>query len=276
MKFKYLGTAAAEGWPALFCHCPACEKARAAGGRNIRTRSQAIIDDKLLIDFPADTYMHVLYLGLDLANVTTCIVTHDHSDHFYPADFEMRRQGFAYFTLESLLTVYGTQPAGTKIQGIIDRYDLTQQGRVAFQLVTPYKPFTADGYTITPLKADHDPRCDPVIYLVSDGSKTILYANDTGYFLPETWDYLEQQRPYLDFISLDCTTGIQPCRNNHMSLETTVEVKRRLEQIGCVDTHTVCCVNHFSHNGKATYDEMVPLAMQQGFLVSYDGMEIEL
>src|SRR5450759_3362266 len=110
MKFKYLGTAAAEGWPAMFCTCDHCMRAKTVGGRNIRTRSQAIIDDKLLIDFPADTYLHVLYQGLDLTKVSSCIITHDHSDHLYPADFEMRRKGFAYLPSESPLTIYGTEP----------------------------------------------------------------------------------------------------------------------------------------------------------------------
>ena len=31
MKFKYLGTAAAEGWPAMFCSCDACNRARTSG-----------------------------------------------------------------------------------------------------------------------------------------------------------------------------------------------------------------------------------------------------
>ena len=60
MKIKYLGTAAAEGVPALFCRCPVCEKSRSAGGRNIRSRSQAIIDDTLLIDYPPDSFMHFI------------------------------------------------------------------------------------------------------------------------------------------------------------------------------------------------------------------------
>jgi len=34
MKVKILGTAAAEGWPALFCRCPACQRARKLGGKN--------------------------------------------------------------------------------------------------------------------------------------------------------------------------------------------------------------------------------------------------
>jgi len=60
MKLQYLGTAAAEGIPAVFCECENCIKSKLSGGRNIRTRSQALIDDCILIDFPQDTYMHYL------------------------------------------------------------------------------------------------------------------------------------------------------------------------------------------------------------------------
>ena len=54
MKIQFLGTAAAEGIPALFCQCPVCRQARAAGGKEIRTRSGAIIDGKLKLDFGYD------------------------------------------------------------------------------------------------------------------------------------------------------------------------------------------------------------------------------
>ena len=56
MIVKYLGTGAAEGIPAVFCHCNICKHARQKKGRNIRTRSQALIDGKLLIDFGPDTF----------------------------------------------------------------------------------------------------------------------------------------------------------------------------------------------------------------------------
>lgn len=55
MKIQFLGTAAYEGIPAMFCQCEQCNTARKRGGKNLRTRSQALIDGKLLIDFPADT-----------------------------------------------------------------------------------------------------------------------------------------------------------------------------------------------------------------------------
>ena len=50
MVFRYLGTAAAEGIPAYFCGCDNCKKARLIGGRAVRSRPQAIVDGRLLID----------------------------------------------------------------------------------------------------------------------------------------------------------------------------------------------------------------------------------
>lgn len=275
MKLKYLGTGAAEGVPGLFCSCDTCMRTAAAGGRNIRSRSQSVIDDRLLIDFPADTYMHVVCNGLDLRQVNTCIITHSHSDHLYPADLEMRREGFAYLDKDEPLTVYGTAPAGRGCDALIERYGLEKTGRVIFRQITPFTQFEADGYTITPLKADHDMSTDPVIYIVSKGGKTLLYAHDTAYFLPETWAYLEREKPKLDFVSLDCTYGITDHTVSHMGIKTDVKVRDRLKKFGCAGESTRFCLNHFSHNGKATYDEMVPIAGKNGFLVAYDGMTVE-
>ncbi len=162
LKFRYLGTAAAEGWPAMFCECDHCKRAVKSGGRNIRTRSQAVIDEKLLIDFPADTYMHVLNFGLDLTKIHSCIITHNHSDHFYPADFEMRRKGFAHLSCERPLNVYGTNPAANQAMEIINEYSLNEEKRVIFNKISAFVPFDVQGYIITPLAANHAERCEPV------------------------------------------------------------------------------------------------------------------
>ena len=58
MKITYYGTSASEAWPALFCECEACRLARKYGGKNVRSRSQTLIDDTLLLDFPPDTNYH--------------------------------------------------------------------------------------------------------------------------------------------------------------------------------------------------------------------------
>ena len=91
MKLTYLGTAAAEGFPAVFCNCAYCNEARTLGGKNIRTRSQALINEDLLIDLPADTYFHFLQNGIRGDQIAYLLVTHAHSDHFYPAELESAR-----------------------------------------------------------------------------------------------------------------------------------------------------------------------------------------
>ena len=58
MKLTYHGTAAAEAFPGMFCTCDTCERARKAGGRNIRGRSQALVNDDLLIDFLLQLLFH--------------------------------------------------------------------------------------------------------------------------------------------------------------------------------------------------------------------------
>lgn len=122
MKLKYLGTAAAEGWPALFCHCEACKKARKLGGKNIRTRSQAIVDNRLLIDFCADTYMHVLQQGLPLEDIHHVIMTHSHNDHLYVSDLINVGEPYAHGVTEPL-TLYGSEAVGEKIQLILKLED---------------------------------------------------------------------------------------------------------------------------------------------------------
>ena len=86
MKLHLLGTAGYEGWPAVFCGCAACRRARQAGGKNLRTRSNALIDDVYKIDLGPDTFHHALTYGLDLSKLEHIIATRPIPDHFYPAE----------------------------------------------------------------------------------------------------------------------------------------------------------------------------------------------
>src|SRR3954447_11821737 len=81
MKLLLMGTAAAEGWPAPACDCDGCREARRRGGPNIRSRSGALLDDDVKIDFSPDTVSQVQRLGRTLTSVRTIVFTHEHSDH---------------------------------------------------------------------------------------------------------------------------------------------------------------------------------------------------
>lgn len=279
MKIRFLGTAAAEGIPALFCKCNTCRIARERGGKNIRTRSQAIIDGKLLIDFPADTYFHAITHGIELSDIEHCIITHSHSDHLYPNDIVMRIPGNTAHGNKSNLNFYGSAGVMLKIGGYLHSIREKIDDYASINPIEPYAPYKIGEYTVTALEARHDVTSHPLVYIISDGSgKSLLYGHDTGYFLPKVWEYLEKEKPYFSFVSLDCTAANIPEMgyNSHMNLNDNVKVRERLVSIGCADSKTVFCSNHFSHNGKdVLYEEFSALAKQNGFLTSYDGFEIE-
>ncbi|MBQ8510926.1 MAG: hypothetical protein IJ493_13575 [Clostridia bacterium] len=275
MEIQFLGTAAAEGIPALWCDCERCRKSRKVGGRALRTRSQALIDGTLLIDFPADTYAHILQNGIDLLNVTDCIVTHTHSDHLYPTDIAMLKKGFSHVSEGFHLTFHGSAKVGERVSPQIAG-QLEKEGTCSFHEVKAFEPFAAGKYTITPLTAIHDPNAGPLFYQISDGEKTMIYGHDTHFFHDDVWAYWEKTHPHFDLVSLDCTNACLPLNYvGHMGLAENVQVKEKMLELGLADDKTIFICNHFSHNGThAAYDDFVPIAAKEGFGVSYDGMKV--
>lgn len=284
MKLKYLGTAAAEAVPAFFCSCDVCEKSRKAGGRNIRSRSQALINDDLMIDFNPDTYMHMIAHNVDLRKLKTVLITHGHEDHLYPPELSNRASPVtAHFPNDGKdkvpLDVYISGNSLKILNKILKITRTKPKDKKAFKCnkLVFFKPFETAGYTVTALKAHHAKYLDPAFFIVQKDGRTLLYANDTGYFPKETWEYLESSGVKFDFVSLDCTSTKKGRENGtHMDLATCCKVKDRLLSNKNADEKTVFCLNHFSHNGGYTYDELVPIAKEKGFLVSYDGMECEI
>ena len=274
MKIKYLGTAAAEGIPALFCTCETCREARRSGGRNMRSRSQALVEDSLLIDFPCDSLYHAWLNGLDFTTLRHCVITHIHPDHFYPPELCNLRTGFA------------SLPENWPVFNIYGSADLKAASAVAFQYapericfhpVLPFQSFQAGELTVTPLKAYHG-TAHPYIYMIQNSHKTMLYAHDTDEFPDETWSFLKKTRPHFDFVSLDCTGGAHqdlPYRA-HMCLGRNVSCRNEMRRWGLIDDRSLVCLNHFSHNGLSVlYDDFCGIAEKEGFIVSYDGMELE-
>ena len=278
MKFKYLGTAAAEGIPALFCMCDTCREAKEKGGRNIRTRSQALINDELLIDFGPDSYAHFLTYKYPLEDITNVLITHNHEDHFYLNELEYRRPGYASKTKDGPLHVYGTLPIVQRINELNKTFEQYCKGVLEPHEVIPFVPFKVLNYDITPLKATHDEKACPVIYHIKSKDASILYSHDTGWYCDDTWNYLATLDRPLDFISIDCTGAllIGWKYGGHLSLDGVVDVKAKLEEIKAIDKHTKFVINHFSHNGHANYDLLVKEASKYGIEVSYDGMEFEI
>ena len=277
MKIKYLGTAAAEGIPAMFCECDNCKEARRRGGKDIRTRSQALVDEKLLIDFPADTYIHSLQYGIDLATIKSCLITHSHSDHLYPADIEMRKPGFSHIKNVEPLTFYSDKSGYDMIVAEKSKYNVADD-RIRAERIKPFESFEVEGYLVTPIKAAHGEDSSPVVFLIENDKKVLFYSNDTSEYPDVSMEYLEGYGKHIDLLSLDCTEADASCTYlGHLTLNRCVALVERLKEFGIVDTDTRVVLNHFSHNGVSVlYDDFVKLAGKYGFEVAYDGMEIEI
>lgn len=277
MKLHYLGTAAAEGWPALFCDCENCRRARKVKGKNYRSRPQVLIDGKLLMDLGPDTFYHMMKYDLDFTDIRHVLLTHSHTDHFYSTELILRAFPYAYDRHENKMTVYGNEKCHWMFLRTLEVEDDSANMRecVGFEEIKAFASRMVGDYEVIPLHAVHDPKEECMIYIIRDGEgKTLLYANDTGYFPEETWKALEGIR--LDCVSLDCTLGKNPVMEaSHMGLNANRKVVSRLKEMECIQERTVVVLTHFSHNGGLLHEELEEAVKDDGFVIAYDGMVLE-
>lgn len=270
MKLRFLGTAAYEGVPALFCNCDVCKRSALAGGKNIRTRTQAIVNDDLLIDFPPDTFLHFLRFRDDFENIRNVLITHSHSDHLYPDDIEALRGCYSHGWLRPWHFFAGE--SGTRVISRI--LSATKPEEADVTELHAFEEKIIGNYRVLPLPANHAQGTAPFIYRITDGEKSMLYAHDTG--LPEEAVYEALAAGgHLDLISFDGTCGLQDrIGGGHLTLKAIAVLLDRLKELGVIDDRTVKVMNHFSHHAGATYDEMTEICRPLGILVSYDGMQV--
>ncbi len=275
MKIQFLGTAAAEGFPGSFCNCKYCENVRKMGEKYYRTRCQSIIDNKLLIDMPADTYYHFLKYGIRGDKIETVIFTHTHGDHFYYNELEMRGAG------------YGKNMEVEKLNVLIPANAIEKIGKLGNHtkdimnvvVAEPYKTYEFGEYQVTPLKAKHGyGAIDANVYLIKKGDKTFLYGHDTGYFYDEVFDYLKDNGVYLNALTVDCCYASLPISDEgaHMGYPNVERVFNKLTELGVMDDKTVRVINHFSHNVNPVQDVIEEESKHLNALVAYDGMVLEI
>lgn len=191
MKVQYLGTGAAEGVPAVFCNCEYCRGLRvrmAAGraGREVRSRSQVILDGELSVDFPPDAYSHSLAHGVDLSAIKYLLVTHSHMDHFYAHDFILRGYKYAHEMTEAQLTIFGNAEVCS-----VFREDTRREMKdsvapnIDLRTVGAYQELAFEDWRAYTFPAQHSSK-EPLLYLIERGGKRVLHLTDTGK-LPDAW-----------------------------------------------------------------------------------------
>jgi phosphoribosyl 1,2-cyclic phosphate phosphodiesterase len=277
MRIKVLGSGASEGFPAIFCNCDSCIKAREAGGKNIRTRSQFYVDDDLMIDFGDDTFYHSLNENIILSKMKYLLITHSHIDHYNPTIFRYRGGFFATVLYENILNVYST-PAIKEIYDQMGRGKPADEvkNKIEFNTLTEFVPFSKDNYKIHTLLARHMKNEKCYMYVVEKGGKCVLFGNDSGYYPDETFEYLKGM--HLNLVFLDCTFGFisYGIDSSHMGFPENLKVKERFYKNETADDSTIFVSHHFAHGCNSTHEELCDGMEKHGFMVSYDGMLFEI
>ncbi len=271
MRVTFLGTAAAEGWPAVFCECQACQRARERGGKNIRTRSSALINEDLLIDFPPDTYMHAIKNGLLLSNLRYLFITHSHQDHFYPEDLAMRKPPFAHLNGEKVLKIFANK---TVVERIRENNLESKETMIETVMLRAFEEVGIEGYKVKALRADHQRGEECLLFLIKSEGKTILWGTDSGFFPEDSWCALSGER--LDLAILDTTSGPYSTASYHMGIPEVLRTKERMLKEGIADEKTIFIATHFSHNGGLLHEELEERLKPYGIIPAYDGFQLTI
>jgi phosphoribosyl 1,2-cyclic phosphate phosphodiesterase len=271
MKVTLLGTASAEGMPGLFCRCATCTRARSAGGRNIRTRSSALLDDRLKIDFPPDVFMQSALYGVDLSRVEAVLFTHGHDDHFSPAELQYRGRYFVEPSLREPLGLFGPPDVIEALGCALD------PELVAYSLhaVKAERQLAILDYDLFPFAANHDDNRICLNYVLTgpDGVR-LLYASDTGWYREGTWRMLERMR--FGGVVVECTKREEGGYAGHLSIPEVVRMRQRLEAAGALDPAAPMVATHFCHHMGLLHEELEAVLAPHGITAGYDGINIEI
>ena len=269
MHIKILGSAAAEGWPAIFCSCETCRKSREIGGKNLRSRAAVQINGTHRIDFGPDAWYHESVLGADMSRLEHLFISHSHWDHLSHQHLHYLVPPFGHGR-NGALHVYGNEVVTALIR---PKWEHLGEEVISIHDAEPFIPILAGDLVFTPLLASHMQNEQCLFYMFSLGERTAMYASDTGYFPEETWSFLEGIE--LDCVISECTSGPIGDGKYHMNFEALLRAKERLEKMGSYSGGPFVAT-HFSHNVGLMHDEIEAVLNPHGITTAYDGMEVEV
>ena len=284
MEFVFLGTSAGEQFPGFWCRCETCEKARELGGRNIRRNSCAWLSPDCMIDFAPGVFHQATRLGVPIVGTRYLLVTHSHGDHLSTFELGWRRMrvdqelppprqsiGPRFSPIETL-HVLGNEPACETVRR---RVGEGPECAAEIHLLSPYEPFEIGPLRVTALVANHpDGEGRGYNYIIERDGRAILYALDTGWFLPETLAAIERHQ--FDLAVVEGTFGYGAEDECHMNFRKLEEARRHFDEKQLLRPDALFCTSHLAPHFMPVHDEIAPVLAERGITVAYDGMRVEL
>lgn len=269
MTLRLLGTGAADGIPAFYGDCRVCRHAREHRGREVRSRSAAVLDDILKIDLPPETLMQLQRDGLTAKTWTGLVYTHADDDHFAVEQLQYALHPFT--DMDHLaFTIYANKDI---VKRIWKHYPDWPLEVVA---IKSFCPFEHAGYEIMPLRAKHGSNGeDAMNFLIEKDGRRLIYATDTGVWEDQTWFQLRDVDAHA--LVIECTDGVKPSDyDGHLNIEAVIWIVDRLRKQGSLSSDARVVTTHHSHRGDATHEELEALLKPHAIEPGYDGMSFEI
>jgi phosphoribosyl 1,2-cyclic phosphate phosphodiesterase len=301
MRLRFLGTSAGELYPGLWCRCRNCQNARLGGPQDHRRSAALFIGPDalptsadtpsstggLLIDFPSEIATQADRHQVALPDLENLLVTHSHGDHWFPYLLRWRSRpnascrpgepaplevGGPRFTDLPILHIWGN----AAVEAILHRElgeNLTPYA-LEFHSIHPGAAFTAGGFAITALPANHDVgREEALHYIVQSDHHTILYGLDGDTFLPETRERLRAFR--FEVVILESTYGFGDGKNHRNFARLLAEAAWFREENRMMPTGQMIAT-HFSPHHCPPHQETRDYLREHNVMAAWDGLEIRI
>ena len=284
MRLTFLGTSAANAYPEAFCRCENCMKARQLGGKNLRKRSSALVNDDLLLDLGPDIMAASQIHNIPLVNVRYCLQTHPHADHYHLSHLLSRSPGFGvvgaprldlYASPEVLKVGDRTFKRDLWGYGLLDPQAETELN-LKIHAIQPFEPNQIGPYRVTALPANHAHSFGAYLYAIQRGNRAIFYGLDTADLLEEIWEAFHRFDLHFDLIILDHTYGPGECTSDHLSARDVADHVQRMRSEGILKPGGRAFASHIAHEGNPDHHTLSEYALAYGYEVAYDGLVVEV
>lgn len=284
MKITFLGTGADTAYPLPFCRCKSCLSARNNGGKNLRVRSSLLVNKDLIIDFGPDVVSSAFHIGVDTSEISYCLQTHAHSDHFDPCHLSTRVPEYKVESIKHLDLYASAKTLKLMQRMVMDQYDFAdiydpiQQKRMNLDIheVSAGDTIEVGIYKVTPFLSSHDVSHEALIYAVENNGAQLLYATDVNDFTEDTWELMVSKGLKFDIVTLDHTYGMGVSGDEHLNADRFVEHVNRMKSEGLVSDKARFFATHISHEGNTPFEELAKYAKENGYEIAFDGKVVEV
>ncbi len=257
MHLTFLGTSAGWPLPRLGCNCEICTS---HDPKDKRTRTQILIDDKVLLDAGPDTYNHLLPLNVT-QKLKAVLISHAHPDHI--------------LGLWDLPHIYGrNENEVDKIKLFVTREVLnnirstffSQFQPIVVSIQKPLETFNIEHAKITYFPVIHGKT--PAFGIKYKNGKFIAYIPDFNRILPSSQRVIRDCHVLIIDGSSLGKLGQSP---GHISIQDGITISKNLKAKSVYFVH----IGHKTGTHKFLENYLRENA-GRNFHIAYDGLQLEV